>query len=355
MDDLNLDGMLDAVVVLMDLGQMFIDRGQANRQFQLVANPSAGCLPRFAATVDYNSDGMADVVLANDNPAAVTLALQTGPFVFAPIVSHTFGANDSVLDPCARDRNQDGFGDFAVNNSNSNAIELFFGNASGVLGNPIHIPASSKLYCGNGALAADDLNGDGTMDLLSNNPAVYEIAPLSGDGLGGFSSAASYPTTGLGQMGEPVDMELDGRLDLVSADDSSGTLRIPRNRGDGSFDPVQTVDAGAGGNNDIAAGDFNGDGVRDLAVTKQTNQISIVVASGFMTFGPPVLYATGQDATWIAVADLDGPGRDGIVMSQMSSSALYMFLADSHGGLLPPLFLPVSSPLRGSMATPRCS
>ena len=63
----------------------------------------------------------------------------------------------------------------------------------------------------------------------------------------------------------PLDMNRDGKLDLVALTSSSANLGFFSNRGDGTFTLRATYPAGPSPAS-LAAGDLNGDGIVDFAV-----------------------------------------------------------------------------------------
>lgn len=110
-----------------------------------------------------------------------------------------------------------------------------------------------------------------------------------------------------------ADLDGDGRLDLVGVEQSApGYIFVMLRTADGHFQaPVkyQTVDAP----NEIAIGDFNRDGIADLAVVSSTqDNIAILLGNGDGTFQPQTVYSTGSASdgpTALLVADFNGDGN----------------------------------------------
>jgi len=71
--------------------------------------------------------------------------------------------------------------------------------------------------------------------------------------------------------------------------------------------------------NAIATGDFNGDGIPDLAMASNSG-VSIALGKGDGTFRPRVTYAVGGVPLFIAVADLNGDGHPDLVTANVGSS-----------------------------------
>jgi|SRR5271156_1194727 len=59
----------------------------------------------------------------------------------------------------------------------------------------------------------------------------------------------------------------------------------------------------------IASGDFNGDGISDIAVTNSSDNVSILLGTGGGTYAPQVTYPTGPGPLAIVTADFNGDGN----------------------------------------------
>src|SRR5207245_2546874 len=92
----------------------------------------------------------------------------------------------------------------------------------------------------------------------------------------------------------------------------AATIAIFLGKGDGTFGLAIPLDPGPDPAS-IAAGDFNGDGIPDLAVTlvddwrvSGPGHVSILMGRGDGTFAPAVTLAPGGT---LAVADFNGDGK----------------------------------------------
>ena len=119
------------------------------------------------------------------------------------------------------------------------------------------------------SVAIGDLNGDGKADMATANSSGNTVSVMLGDGAGGFGPKTDVIT---GMAPPPVvigDLNQDGwgrsRHDELQRQHGLGADRL----GDGTFRPH--VDASdRNWSVSLALGDFNRDGVLDVAVSDRT-------------------------------------------------------------------------------------
>ena len=134
-----------------------------------------------------------------------------------------------------------------------------------------------------------------------------------------------------------ADFNGDGKADLAVTDASNaGVVRILLGNGDGTFN-VEDMQTEVGMDPEgIAVGDFNHDGVPDLAVTNfgstsGTNGLSVLIGNGDGTFQPKVNYTTGKVPSGIAVGDFRGNGNLDLAVANLNDNTVGVFLNDGKG------------------------
>jgi len=176
-----------------------------------------------------------------------------------------------------------------------------------------------------------DLNGDGIPDLLIpvNDPPPATggtIYAYLGNGDGTFTQASATPTAagGFVTLG---DFNHDGKLDFAT----SGNLMALGN-GDGTFQTPKSIVAQPpyGGFTNIAAGDLNGDGWTDLAITSfEDSYIYVLLNNHGGGFTQTVIHAEsggfllGPTQVVLAPLKRDGPLDMVVTDGYGSGAALY--------------------------------
>jgi len=82
----------------------------------------------------------------------------------------------------------------------------------------------------------------------------------------------------------------------------------------------------------VVAGDFNGDGIGDMAVANfSSSDLSVLRGNGDGTFGPQVRLVAPVGTIGIVVVDLNGDGRQDLATANQSSSNVSVFRGNGDG------------------------
>jgi hypothetical protein len=199
-------------------------------------------------------------------------------------------------------------------------------------------PIPISLYTTQG-VATGDFTGDAKLDLVVANEYSGSISILLGNGDGTFRPLQQYS---LGANTYPSSMVVgdfngDGRLDLAIV--ISGGVSVLLGNGDGTFQPQVQYAAGTGREGDsrgIVAGDFTGSGHLDLAVAyygspPDPGGVDVLLGNGDGTFQPAVQYAAGSGPLGIVAGDFNGDGHLDLAVPNAGSNDVSVFLGNGDG------------------------
>src|SRR5437870_4647888 len=99
------------------------------------------------------------------------------------------------------------------------------------------------------------------------------------------------------------------------------------------FGPPSNYDVGAYALS-VAAGDFNNDGILDLAVTSfgfGENRVSVLLRNVDGTFETPVRYLVGESPRSVALCDLNADGVMDIVTANSGDNTVTVLLGNGDG------------------------
>jgi hypothetical protein len=157
-----------------------------------------------------------------------------------------------------------------------------------------------------------------------------------GNGDGTFGSATMYSSGADPDGITSSDVNLDGSLDLIVADNGflgPSSVDVLLNHGDGTFLPAVSYTANSQPDA-VVAGDFNGDGFPDLAASNMTGGVvSILLNNGDGTFGSAANYGTGTEPYSVAAADFNGDGNLDVAVANNFGASLSVLLGDGTGRL----------------------
>jgi hypothetical protein len=279
--DFNHDGNMDLAETSGYDNQVFVYLGQGNGTFAAATGSpiTVGAFPQAVRTGDFNKDGLVDMAVANANDNTVSILLGNGDGTFAPATNSPVAVGGFPFFLAVADFNNDGSQDLAVGNQADSKVSILLGNGDGTFTQAAGSPVPGFNY-NPGELVAADFNGDGRVDLAATNftavapSTVGSVTVILGNGDGTFAAAPGSPiAVGVDPFAMAAgDFNEDGITDLavvnygLISNAPTQTLTLLLGNGDGSFTSAGTPTQLGDSPNELAVADFNGDGTPDLAI-----------------------------------------------------------------------------------------
>lgn len=290
------------------------------------ANYNVGTSPWWIVAGDFNGDGYQDVAVTNLNNNSISVLLQNGSGYLNSSVNYTVGSGPYGI--ASGDFNGDGKIDLVVANGSSNNISILFNNGSGSFNNIVNYSVGTNPSF----VATGDFNNDGYVDIAVTNNSSNNVTILFNDGSGSFSNACTYTTQSTPMGIVTGDFNGDGKIDLAVAAQNN-YVTILKNNGSGSF--TRTNYAVGSTPNQIVASDFNGDGITDLAITSNYNSIlSLLFNTGTGLFASAVNYNVGASISLqggIVAGDFNNDGVSDLAFANSSGDKICILLNSGTG------------------------
>lgn len=248
--------------------------------------------PKHVLLADIEADGDLDVFLAIDVLVVLLINDGTGHFADASATHLPVAANAL---PCFAfgDVDGDGDGDLMLGNKDTQS-RLYLNDGAGLFSDATATAMPLDSACTN-SIALADVDGDGDLDAVLANQNSQQDRLYLNDGLGSFSdvTAARLPADTLAtEVVLAHDFDADGDIDLYLGMSLYVQDRYYRNDGFGFFVDATTSEmpVDADWNYTCALGDFDGDGRMDIVAANYNsphrlylNQLAIATAAPYGT------------------------------------------------------------------------
>jgi hypothetical protein len=196
-----------------------------------------------------------------------------------------------------------------------------------------------------GRITPADINEDGHVDLIAktsgNGGAEAEaVFVLIGDGAGGFSLGTTIPSQGVAAIAVG-DFNGDMHLDLAVTSYIANQFSFHPGDGAGGFGPAAVIPTLIRPHAALSAADFNHDGRLDLAMTgtvNLTSRLEVRLGNGDGSFQTPSLFPFGfGPGKKMAAADFNGDGRLDLAIPSSELAAVSLLAGDGTGAFAPPV------------------
>ncbi len=287
--------------------------------FVLASGPHMSGSIGFVIAGDLNGDGRPDLIVTGGLSNSITVLMNNGDGTFRTGSSYAVGVSPTFVR--IADLDGDGKMDLAGADPFGNLVWILYGNGDGTFQAPVSYATGPNPD----QIDVADLNGDGILDLVVLNVGQTthdyfsvpgDIAVLLGTGGRHFASAVEYHAGYSPALMTVGDFNGDGVPDLaVVSEDTvmgAGSLMILLGVGDGSFVTSGNSYVGRDARS-ILVGDFNGDGHQDLALgfslANSPNYLVILTGNGDGTFQAPIPTGVTSLVSSMFWEDFSGDGK----------------------------------------------
>ncbi len=350
--DFNRDGKPDLVMTSSNSDQVSVLLGNGDGLFQSPrlfdvgagADGSSGGIFREPVIADLNGDGIPDLAIPNLHAADVSILLGRGDGTFQP--QRRFDATASPDSLAAGDFNGDGKVDLVAVQSVQRAglpfvVGVLMGRGDGTFAPPVKL--TSVFTLGASPIRVGDFDGNGTDDLALVSPQDSRLQVWLSKGDGTFTSSGVFATGEQTREARVVDINGDGKLDLITTGDNDGAAYIMLGDGAGGFQAPQKVPVSPprSGDNVGLVGlnvvDFNGDGQLDIVATAfsrtahDPTKLMLVpgvadAGGNFARFGAPQRLAFVTGSGKLAAGDYNGDGVVDLALTDTNGVRMYYTL-----------------------------
>jgi len=319
--DFDEDGRADLVITRgfgLDPGAL-VQLGDGAGGFAPGADLAAGSYPVSLEVADWNGDAHEDVAIGCRSSNDITVFLGDGAGAFTP--SAVLGSADAPFGLAAADFDEDGALDFAATRYLADGLRVYLGDgAGGFTPGPTRSAGVRPVDAVTG-----DWNQDGHADLVFSHGFTVQL--LLGDGTGQLADAGSFQAaTGAWRLAAG-DFDGDGLSDVaVACAGSFLGARVVLGCGDGAggFSATASIDTGSFGGQDLAALDLDLDGDLDLGVAHLSGELSILSGRGDGTFEAPRTWAAGLGSRALVGGFFDADARPDLVVVGRDAGSLVL-------------------------------
>lgn len=304
-EDFSGDGNLDLISTNSGDDTLSYFKGKGDGTFDDQIILRTGDNPICVGAADFNGDKLPDLAVLNYGDQNIHIYLNTGGGSFKN-TGKFLSPGKIPINLITADVNDDGFFDIVVT-MRYHKIVIILGLGKGHFAEPKPYPVKGQPT----GLVTGDYNNDGFPDIAAALAGSGNVGVQIYWGKGNNRFEGSDVFRGGGQPLAIANIEVnsDGLMDLVTASNSTHIIAVFENQGNQTFKRLKPFASGEFPKFIIAA-DFSGDGLDDIAVSNSTfDTISMVLGRGDGSFTyPPIYHPVNEYPQGMAIGDFNNDG-----------------------------------------------
>lgn len=307
--DVNNDGLVDIVSVHVPVDEMAVFLNAGRGEFSEPVRYQVGEGPEFVQLADFDGDADLDAIITNSDSRDFSILLNEGDGSY---LAETRLAVEASPGPMAvGDFDLDGDADVAV-------IAFSFEHDVWILENSGDSTFSASPFAlANDipqSIVAEDLNRDGSPDLVTANRSGESVTVFLNDGRGNLAIRTDYKVGYQPYAVTTGDLDGDSYADIAVANLQDESISVLLNNRDGTFsEPL--LPAGEEPNR-VYLTEFNSDQHPDIVVSYAGGEfVSVFVSEGNGHFVDEARYAHGLFVSDSASVDVTGDGFADLVLN----------------------------------------
>jgi hypothetical protein len=286
-----------------------------------------GLEPYAVVLEDFDGDGMMDGASADEANFRIVLLRSNGDGGFTTerflydIGAYPFSLRTGDID-------NDGDMDLFTSNYFQNSTTLLFNDGSGDFQNMFK--DTITVYLGDNMpydSLMEDIDGDGLKDLITVNRGdsinpTDTISVMLNDGTYTFKDIKEYQVGREPTSAVLVDLDMDGDLDIATADTYGDSFTVLRNDGSGGFESWEQHPV-ADRPQYVNSFDFDGDGWPDIVVSaSDSNSLTFFRNEDGTGFTRLTEQNIGSYPYAIDMADFNSDGRQDMVITSVNTNSV---------------------------------
>lgn len=338
--DVNNDNRADVVAVNFTDNTISVLLQQADGTFASRVTYPTSSGPDAVIIGDVNNDGRKDVIVSHWTAAVIGVFTQKSDGTLNALVSYP-SPQAGYDDIATGDVNGDGLTDVVKMNGQSYVnpnLSVYLQNLAGTLDSAVSysVGASCPSPCLGQGIAIGDVTGDGRVDVAmshgGNSPSA-KMSVFAQTGSGVLDTAVSYPAYDIPEPVEISDVNLDGRMDVLTAHGGWVRMGLFLQQSNGTLGPSSLYPIPYASHykpQGLAVGDLNNDSLPDVAIADYNNTLLVLYQQALPASGGMRSTYTANNGSVLPGTLLCNQSQSPCAVSDAHANAAHLYAGQTY-------------------------